>query len=344
MAGRPFRVWSIARVLSRIVRGRIRWNGPFFLCHLVTGHCNLRCDSCLWRDNASEDLSTEEIRRVYAEARDLGFIANVIWGGEPLFRKDIPEVLRASKAMGFITSVITNGYFLEEKLEDIAPSVDSFIVSIDHPSDKHDEIRGHKGLFARIIRGIELARRRHPRIKIIINFLLTKNNKDVIVESAELAQSLGTSFYVCPMEIDLLRSGRLDGIKAHLKADREEEAEAARTLISLKDRGYRINNSYEFLGSLLNGKVPYTCHFPKVMLQINPNGDVVDCMAWDRPIDNVKRTPLTKIYRHPRLAELAGPTGEACNKCNNPNRIDLSYMWELRREPLKAGISMFVSG
>lgn len=340
--GRLSRAIYISKILGRVLVNRINWKGPIILCHLVTGHCNCKCESCLWRDNNTNDLTLDEIKRMYRDARELGFVMNFMWGGEPLIRKDFGEIVRFSKELGFLNVINTNAWYLEERIDEIGPFTDTFILSLDHPSEKHDEIRGQKGLFKRLLKGIDITKQKYPHIKLIFNFLLTNNNKNAIDESVKLADELGVSFYVCPMEIDLLRSGRMNGIKKHLKANKDEEASVAEKLINYKKQGYAVNNSFLYLNSIRNGKRPYRCHFPKMVLQVGPEGNVIDCRAWDKPIGWMRNQSLKEIYRHPRLKELAGTEGENCNKCNNPNRIDMSYFWELRFEPLYSIVRMFI--
>jgi len=341
--GKMNRVGDLMKIVGRMILSRIHWRGPFILCHLVTGHCNCSCEPCLWRNNSSDDLTSDEIKKFYTDAKELGFLLNFIWGGEPLLRKDIPEILKFSKEIDLVNVVTTNGWFLEERLSEIAPYTDSFIVSLDYPSEMHDEIRGRKGLFQRLIRGVQLIRRRYPEIKVMFNFLLTNQNKDSMEDFINLTHELGVSSYVCPMEIDLLRNGKMEGIKSHLKPCKKEEAIVAETLIRKKRKGFRINNSYLYLESIRNGKKPFRCHFPKMVLQVGPEGEVIDCRAWDRPIGFIRKQDLKEIYQHKSLKELAGWEGEQCNKCNNPNRIDLSYFWELRIEPVTSIFRMFLS-
>jgi MoaA/NifB/PqqE/SkfB family radical SAM enzyme len=336
------RLWYFADVIKRLIPNRIRWKGPFILSHLVTGHCNCKCESCLWRNNSSRDLTLDEIKGLYRDARELGFIINFIWGGEPLIRTDLPDILRFSKEMGFVNVVNTNGWFLEERLDDIGPSVDSLIISLDHPSEEHDRIRGQKGLFSRLLEGVRLTRKKYTGIKVMLNCLLMNINKEAIEDSVRLSRELGVSFYLCPIEVDLLRSGGMGDAKGNLKPGREEAASVAEALIGLKKRGFKVNNSYLYLESLKNGKRPYHCHFPKMVLQVGPEGEVIDCRAWDRPIGWIRKQSLKEIYHHERLRALGGPEGEGCNKCNNPNRIDMSYFWELRREPLASVFRMFL--
>ena len=47
---------------------------PFIFHFLTTLRCNCDCESCLWKDNSAKDeLSLQEIKRIYLEARKAGF-------------------------------------------------------------------------------------------------------------------------------------------------------------------------------------------------------------------------------------------------------------------------------
>jgi len=72
-------------LFASVVGNRLLGKKPFFLSHLVTSRCNCGCPVCLWRDRAGEELDTGEIEKLYREAKETVFTANVIWGGEPLF-------------------------------------------------------------------------------------------------------------------------------------------------------------------------------------------------------------------------------------------------------------------
>jgi len=61
-------------------------NGKPFIFHfLTTLKCNCNCETCLWKDNTKKDeLTLEEIKRIYLEAKEAGFLVTILWGGEPL--------------------------------------------------------------------------------------------------------------------------------------------------------------------------------------------------------------------------------------------------------------------
>jgi hypothetical protein len=81
----------------------------------------------------------------------------------------------------------------------------------------------------------------------------------------------------------------------------------------------------------------YRCHWPKLMLPVEANGDVVDCMHWGtRPIGSLRQARLAEILTRPRLGELMGAAGEACHKCVSIHRVEISEVWEGNLEPLRS--------
>lgn len=133
------RSFFLLRALAAITRTRFITHRPFLLSHLVTSRCNCNCPICLWRGYSGDELSTEQALSIYEDARQHGFAALVFWGGEPLLREDIVQMVQAAHEMGFVTLLITNGYRLPELAQDISLSLDALIVSIDFPFEKHDK-------------------------------------------------------------------------------------------------------------------------------------------------------------------------------------------------------------
>ncbi|MBW2459468.1 MAG: SPASM domain-containing protein, partial [Deltaproteobacteria bacterium] len=108
----------------------------------------------------------------------------------------------------------------------------------------------------------------------------------------------------------------------------------------LKVQGYPIFNSYTHLDMMRRGLPEYRCHWPKYLMPIEANGDVVDCMHWgEKTLGNVREQPFAEILKSPRLRELAGPVGEACHKCVSLHRVEISEICEGRVEPLLAWVS-----
>jgi cyclic pyranopterin phosphate synthase len=82
----------------------------------VTDRCDERCLYCMpegyrgW-ERRPDPLSREEILRVVRVAAELGFRKFRLTGGEPLVRRDVPELVRAMKALPGVRRVglSTNG-------------------------------------------------------------------------------------------------------------------------------------------------------------------------------------------------------------------------------------------
>jgi len=103
-------------------------------------------------------LSTEETKRIIDRVRALGVLDLVFFGGEPLLRKDIVELIKYTRFKGLLPFIFTNGILLsQEKFvrELKEAGLYKCNVSINSSlSEKHDRVRGYKGCFEMAIKGI----------------------------------------------------------------------------------------------------------------------------------------------------------------------------------------------
>ncbi len=93
---------------------RYVYRSPIALTHLVTSMCNARCKMCdLWKKSSEykKDMTTDEIFQMLDKARKSRMVGYVAWGGEPLMRRDLPEILKYAQKKKITTTVITNGFF-----------------------------------------------------------------------------------------------------------------------------------------------------------------------------------------------------------------------------------------
>lgn len=328
--------------LARQIAGaRFRWRHPLYLVHALTARCNARCGFCAWNPDfydPRQQLPTPLIKKLYADARRAGFVALSIWGGEPLLHADFGELVGYARELGFLTHLVTNGFLLEHKLDQVLPAVDRICISVDHPSAKHDEMRAIPGLFDRILSATREVRRRAPQTPIVFVYTMQRANIDpaTLRGMAELLASLGVVGVFNALREEAA-SDKPDHDIGQYAAPPRELAEAFVTLEDLKRRGAPILNSYTHLRMMAKGPPVYRCHWPKLMLPVEANGDVVDCMHWGtRPIGNVKDTPFGALLRHPRLLALAGEVGEACHKCVSIHRVEISEVWDGNLEPLRS--------
>jgi MoaA/NifB/PqqE/SkfB family radical SAM enzyme len=152
----------------------------------------------------------------------------------------------------------------------------------------------------------------------------------MIGQMADLARSLGVSLWVCPAKEGISRE--TGETNKETLASRESEQQVARELLDLKKKGYPINNSRAYLQRYLLDMTPYVCHAPFIFVTVTPEGDVTNCFNYDRPYGNVRTSPFDEIMKNWDRREAANIT-KGCWKCNNPDVVDTSYIWEIRLEP-----------
>ncbi len=314
---------------------------PLFISHLVTTRCNCRCPMCLWREQEKfDEMSAEEIGSFYRDLRQNGFVQVGIWGGEPLVREDLEKILYFADQANLLTVLVTNGYYLEERLDQLAPFLDAVILSLDYADEKHDQIRNCPGLFSRVISSVETIGSRYPHIKVYLNCLLHKGNEDQIFHLAELAKQLKISLYVCPVKSEAF----VESSKkvTEWKAESRDESQIGNLLLDLKSKGFPVNNSYSYLRDFLRDNKSYNCHLPKISMMVYPHGEVINCMDSDQPLGNVKTQPMKDILASTIFEDLK-KNALNCNHCNNPNVVDTSFMWELKSEPLLNAVKVLLT-
>ena len=309
---------------------------PHTLSHLVTTRCNGSCRTCLWRDGAGDELDTASVRWLYAEAGRSGVAQVVVWGGEPLLRHDLAELLAAARRAGLFVTLISNGWYAGERWPELRGSVDALILSLDDVGEAHDRLRGLPGLYGRLETFVAALRADPLRPTLLLNTVLSRQNRGALRRVAKVARVWDAGLYFCPMETGELRAGDDGDRLAGLALSPGELSQSARLALELKAAGYPLLASRPYLELLASDPAlgAYTCRAPRARLTVGADGSVRDCMHLDRPLADVARLraagrPLTDLYRLPgwrrMQAEAAG-----CAKCNNPDVIELSWLWDLR--------------
>lgn len=91
---------------------------PLALLAELTHRCPLRCPYCsnpVNLVNRSQELASDEWKRVLAEAAALGVLHVHFSGGEPLLRPDLAELVRHAHDLGLYTNLITSGVGLTRR-------------------------------------------------------------------------------------------------------------------------------------------------------------------------------------------------------------------------------------
>jgi len=321
---------TIGKLINRTAEAKAcADNRPYVVGHFVTNRCMCDCASCLWKNNDWRDVPLDELKRFYAEARDAGFVAAALSGGEPFLRKDLGELVSYMKRECDLSILVfTTGYFLEKRMDEVLPHIDALMVSVDSARpERHDEIRVLPGLFDRLVAGVRAARRAYPELSVQLNCCVQRGVADEIDDLIALARELDVriSFDV----ITEYRHGEGDDAYSETNMAMPPD-ELARVCTLLRDRkraGAPIVNSEMYFDYFAEGRPGYQCHLPKIVMFVNGQGDLEDCLDLTHPIANIRDLSVAEIMQLPRFRQLR-VDAERCSSCNSPTMVDLSRAWQ----------------
>ncbi len=166
---------------------------PFSLIAEVTHRCPLHCLYCsnpLEMQRAEEELSTKDWQRVFDQAAKLGILHLHLTGGEPLARKDLPELIKSARAAGLYVNMITSGVGLSE--DRLATLVDAGLEHLQLSFQDIDEVSANHIAGARS-HALKLALvpvlKRYP-LAFTVNLVVHRMNLDRLEAFIALAEDL----------------------------------------------------------------------------------------------------------------------------------------------------------
>ncbi len=321
---------ALGAIMNRAIEARNKGDGrPFAVGHLITNRCMCKCESCLWRNNDWEDVPTADIKRFYAQAKEQGFIAAAITGGEPFLRKDLGEIVKYMKEeAGLAILLFTTGLYLEKRMDEVLPYLTALVVSLDSAKpERHDEIRGVPGLFDKLSRGVRLAKEKYPDLSMQFNCCVQKGIGEEIDDLIAFADQMEMR-----ISFDVITESRhgADGkpfAETNSGMPLAELQEVCTHLLEKKRAGAPVVNSELYFQYFIDGRRGYRCHLPKLVMFVDGRGNLEYCLNLDEPIANIRDTPLAEAMELPRFKALRRDA-ESCSSCNSPTMVDLSHVWE----------------
>ncbi len=252
---------------------------PYSVTFILTHRCNFRCAYCDIPDAAGFEMSAAQLRAAIDELADAGMSRASFSGGEVLLRPDALEIIGHARARGLFTSMNTNGWLVEENIDEIAQVLDMMVVSIDGPSEVHDLVRRRRRSYERVLRAIDAARARGIAVATIT--VLSKTNLHVVDEVLSLAERHGFWAYFQPAYRDCFDHGA--GLEPEIGPD--VLSRLAGDLARARAAGRPVAASSSFLERL--GRGPAfgdcgACHAGRYFGSVMPDGTVVPCHLVSR--------------------------------------------------------------
>ncbi|HEV3098941.1 MAG TPA: pyrroloquinoline quinone biosynthesis protein PqqE [Candidatus Udaeobacter sp.] len=275
---------------------------PYALLAEITYRCPLHCPYCSNPTQARNDqeLTTNEWTRVIREAAALGVLQIGFSGGEPLARRDLPDLVRAAREANLYTNLITSGIGLDDdRLRALRDAgLDSVQLSFQSDNtDLADEIAGARAHQHKLDAAAKI---RAAGIPLSLNFVIHRRNIDRLPQMIALAESLqaervelaNVQFYGWAF---LNRAALLPTREQVVRA--REIATAAKARLAGKiDIFYVLPDYYE------NRPKPCLSGWGQRYLTVNPIGEVLPCPTASSAIpdlrfENVRACDLDWIWR-----------------------------------------------
>ncbi len=316
----------------------------------LTNACNLRCKMCgqpreghkegdakyappsFFKQTVSVDRYKETINQISHYRPNL-----YLWGGEPFMYQPIHELIEHAKSRKITCQVNTNGLYLKKYAKEIVESgLDDLIISIDGPPHVHDQVRGLKGTFDLIKKGIvaidtekKQKGRKFPIIR--VRGTISPYNFEYIYSLTDIAKELGAdslnfnwtwfttkqtgtayqklmknvfdteALSWIPYETDVIldpeKRSKFEGIKNELIKFQNNPGDLPVSM-SPYIKPEQVSTYYENIYETFGHD---TCYSIYVKTYILPNGDVTPCPDFpDYIAGNINDTNLMDIWNGER--------------------------------------------
>jgi molybdenum cofactor biosynthesis protein A len=289
----------------------------------LTEKCNLRCTYCMPAEgillSPKKDLMTAD--EIFAIARvfvDNGVDKMRLTGGEPLLRKDFPEIITKLSELKTEISITTNGVFIDKHIEllkqfkvlKINLSLDTLVSSKFHSITLRNQ-------FESVINNLHLLLENNFKIK--VNVVLIKGfNDNEIIDFIKLTQFLPISIRF--IEFMPFAGNKWDKSKLVSYAEILDQAYShflSTDIEKLEDeknytaRAFKIKNyagSFAIISSITN---PFcdVCN----RIRITANGKIKNCL-----FSNVETDLLTAFRNGESIEELIENGMTTFEDINNP--------------------------
>ncbi|SCY87429.1 12,18-didecarboxysiroheme deacetylase [Desulfoluna spongiiphila] len=310
-----------------------------------TRACNLKCIHCYAQAKATgedNEMTTEEGKALIDDLAAFGAPVILFSGGEPLMRKDMPELAEYAVSKGMRAVISTNGTLITKEVAQNLKRIGlSYVgISMDGMEETHDHFRGEKGAFQASLEGIRNCQ--EAGIKVGLRFTMNRMNVRDIPAVFKLLEEMDIPricFY------HLVYAGR--GVKIGDEVLSHEETRKAVDLIAteakrLHDAGkpkevLTVDNHADgphiYLRMLEED--PKRAEEVLELLQMNEgnsSGHGIGCVSWDGSVyadqfwrhhsfGNVRQRPFSEIWTKPeddlllKLKEKKKHVTGRCAKC-----------------------------
>jgi radical SAM protein with 4Fe4S-binding SPASM domain len=287
-----------------------------------------------------EELSVSEFASGARKLRKLGPMFISLAGGEPLIRKDLPEIVNVVSSYHF-PFITTNGWLVTPDLAKrlFRSGLMGAVVSLDFADERrHDENRGKEGAFKKAVAAVRyfVEARRDKIQKVNVTAVLLKENVDDIEKLIILTGKLGAEFTLQPYA-----NVKTDGHDEEGISDHTITREVSDHLLKLRRKYPNFKSSIEYLRRYddffregIDG-----CQAGRLFFNIDQKGNIAKCVEdMENPVGNVRTIGIKEL----RNALLQKQIENQCKACwyGCRGEVECFYTWN----GVKNTLSRIVSG
>ncbi|MBI5198314.1 MAG: radical SAM protein [Nitrospirae bacterium] len=294
----------------------------------VTYRCQCQCIHCCLGpllNKEKDELTRREIFQLIETARHLGFMEVSYFGGEPLLREDLTDLIRFSSSRGLLSSIYTNGIRLtREKAKELRKAGLFFCnISLDSSSPEiHNQLRRSKECFEKAVDGIRYLTELGVRCSI-----WTYVKKSDIQDDLQDLKSL----------IGMARRLEVRKVVILFPMASGNWLCGAESMLTLEERE-RVRPLHSPPFSVLEfPREDAHCNAGRRMVYVTPQGDVSPCPTVPHFFGNIRREALPDILKKLNTGFVEGKVG-GCGECvmnHHPFRekIGVDVEWKEMRSP-----------
>jgi len=284
-------------------------SAPIRMDLALTFRCQNDCLHCyVGGPHKTEEMNTENWKRVLNKMKELGIFIATFTGGEPTLREDLPELIAHAQKIGIVTGLVTNGRRLKDRdfvsiLEKAGLDFAQVTLESSNP-EIHDQMTESKGSWQETIEGI---RNLIPTtIYTTTNTTLTKLNAAGFLETLDFVNSLGVKAFGCN---GLIHSGKGPSFA---EDNALKPGELKILLAKVQEKASHLSMSFLWytptryceLNPVSLGLGVKSCTASGMNMGIGPTGDVYPCQSYFQSLGKFLETDWKVIWNHPLSKQL----------------------------------------
>jgi len=273
----------------------------------VTYRCNLKCAFCyagcnLTQNpiNSDKELTTKELKKIISKIINQAKAPSISFtGGEPVLRKDLPELICYAKTLGMRVNLISNGTLIDKKKVDemVSAGLDSAQISIEGTDAKtHDYLVGKQGAFEKSLEAISLLKK--TGIHTHTNTTLSRINIEQANQFPEFVRNqLDLKKFSMNMMIPSGSVSENNSLKLYYS-----EMGAYLESIIAKSKTHDVEFMWYspipicMFNTITHGLGNKGCSACDGLISVAPNGDILPCASYDKIVGNLFDNDFKNIW------------------------------------------------